>query len=864
MNVGLSLRLFQLPFDPQQRKDPYEWPLLSLAIDRHPTGVSGIGWMQRMARLNIDETYDLSHGTWDDEKLAVSQCGDKAWLLLMLLAVNCMSGPWSSDLRYQECCETLQRVWETMRPSEIPLLTAVVGDIADELQLPRTEPDLEKKCWHAVVTDGPLKAKGYICNLNRFHGFTDCGLHDIPRWHQRSLVLQLVNLEKKNFFTNIASTQFHLRAAASSHETGGVNSTTTSSKRESEADRGVRVGAGNAFRVAGLLYSDITNLWKWRILVEVGQPNKKWQGESNKLLRSTKETAKWVRAQQYGAFMKAVCDIGLSFARPRTLNSVGFLLPGALDVVARDGDVFFQNDLAKHMVKYCMHLAANRFKRELWLLRGWPSTSAQWCSGSTKGGEAVETLKKDFDNFQRLLAEKEARGSDALAQMCERSLFHVPSVQQLVAICQKEGWVWNQRMEKWADSRWSKILQSQLAEDGFNCAKQGARCQLTRTGREHLAYRDLIEGKTISQQHKFFDIQHGTSALPHGDSCLPRQAFRPVYKSLSVETGGPLGLVSFSQKTKWWSTSVPRLMQPVADLVASELLKSENAWDSAQHMWLSCFMAVEHSIMVKRTSARGGVVEDIWFLPLDVIDGSLALFWPLRAAGLTQDGCTLLEPAPGIASLTMLPVYDLNQWVARPIEWLSPIGQCDAKAMPDVREKPWSIRAKTTGDGDTLLRVGARHAFWSFSVPLLRKLRDHAMADVEPAGGDLFDLMWAMLARCLPEAEESQILDIMSLRLQDDTHAGTTVYDELILAEEGPVGLTPQEAQDLHEERSKLVTARSAAGTFARRYSGKYNEIRPAIMADPEPAPKKDDEGKRRQRHCQSDDCGLGSCCSQT
>ena len=158
-SFGLGLGHFQLRMKLAERGDPYNWPLLSLTPDRATTGICAIHWLQRVKYMNIDEVYDMNRSAWDDEKLAVSQVGDKAWLLLMLLTVNVMSGPWSSDARYAQSCQALQRMWGRAQPHRVPIFMAKLGFIAEEMKEPSSQEDLAEVCWNRFSLMVPFDPK---------------------------------------------------------------------------------------------------------------------------------------------------------------------------------------------------------------------------------------------------------------------------------------------------------------------------------------------------------------------------------------------------------------------------------------------------------------------------------------------------------------------------------------------------------------------------------------------------------------------------------------------------------------------------------------------------------------------------------
>ena len=135
-------------------------------------------------------------------------------------------------------------------------------------------------------------------------------------------------------------------------------------------------------------------------------------------------------------------------------------------------------------------------------------------------------------------------------------------MQQLVQIAKLSGWQLLFKFKDWVIKRFLKISQSQLAEDGFNREKGAAAKQRTRTGREHLAYNTLINSDLAEVVHKFKNPVRCYDSLGRAPS-IDSSCFRPTHSCFSVK---PAGLVSYSQKTTWYSPSASNLSIEVVDL----------------------------------------------------------------------------------------------------------------------------------------------------------------------------------------------------------------------------------------------------------------------------------------------------------
>ena len=152
--------------------------------------------------------------------------------------------------------------------------------------------------------------------------------------------------------------------------------------------------------------------------------------------------------------------------------------------------------------------------------------------------------------------------SKGAKEIYDRSPFHLAPVQQLVQIAILSMWVLTNQFKTWVVTRFCIILQSQIAEDGFQREKVAARKQINRTGREHLAYNTLIKSDLAEVVHKYKNPIPLSDTIGRGAQ-LDVSLFRPVSEKLSVK---PTGLVSYTQKTPWYSPAASGLPVQEIDL----------------------------------------------------------------------------------------------------------------------------------------------------------------------------------------------------------------------------------------------------------------------------------------------------------
>ena len=262
--------MFQVAGCLESRPDPFTWPLLAVSPDQCSIGVACLNFLCRFLLLNIDILYDFNHGGWNDEKKSMYDCGLKPWLLLMLIAFNVMDGPWSDSGRYNESWEALCAAARSFEPTEMPLFMSLLPMMACEMGFALDQPDVASKVWHRLFTDGPLRKKGYKCNLNRFYGFITVGIEEISMFWQKLFIFLYVSLEMD--YIGGACKQKLTVAHRSASSAAESMQSTTSSKISTTEEKALRSSCGNAYGIATMMYSDPANLFRLRIIISAGLP----------------------------------------------------------------------------------------------------------------------------------------------------------------------------------------------------------------------------------------------------------------------------------------------------------------------------------------------------------------------------------------------------------------------------------------------------------------------------------------------------------------------------------------------------------------------------------------------------------------
>ena len=403
------------------------------------------------------------------------------------------------------------------------------------------------------------------------------------------------------------------------------------------------------------------------------------------------------------------------------------------------------------------------------------------------------------------------------------------TVQQLVAIAQREAWVFTDKFRASVDRRCRRVLQTQIAEDGFNREKAQARSVATRIGREHLAFKALIESDVLGDVHHHDVIAPQGGLVPERGLKMPKQASRPLVRDMSVDCDG---MVSYQAKTTWHSAPAEGLMRPYADLATIAEAVRCDTWPMLRSLWFGALMSLNHHIVVRRKSGDGPWGP--WLLPLQDMRNSCCLFWPM--VELRHDDITWFEPSRDVdLSRMLIPVWNVSDWQAWRVEWLSPVGQRVSRGLDRASAGAhWRIRAHPTGKAENLLRVAARCGFWRLSLQFLQKLMEFEHVDAG-AGAGLFDVLWGLVQHILGTTDE-ETLGVLSARLDVSSHSTANVYDDLLACDEAMAALDRNDQQELDQEQKKARAAETSCVEFRQCSVQKRTSLWPKAASRPKRA----------------------------
>ena len=184
-------------------------------------------------------------------------------------------------------------------------------------------------------------------------------------------------------------------------------------------------------------------------------------------------------------------------------------------------------------------------------------------------------------------------------------------------------------------------------------------------------------------------------------------------------------------------------------------------------------MRLQHFIVVRRKGIEGQ-----WLFPLKHIPDSTVVMWPAMEVSIRGQQFFLPDISAEQARPRLEIVWDLSEWEARRIRYLSPIGLfSEFHIQRQDLPKGWCVLAHSADNTENLKVVAARCGFWDFKKPLLDLISKHIGFKM-PSGLDEFQTVFVLTKHVL-ELSDVEILKFLSQRLEV-RRGSTTVMEEVL------------------------------------------------------------------------------------
>ena len=372
--VGLvGLAAFRAPSKNTHWK---RWPHLGVAMDLGSDGRTGVHSLIYYFKLNVSVWNDASHGCNRDWQLALKAAGLWGFGLSLLVSFNLPHGPHKSDARRSEIRDLMVKFYNSgLKPQEVLLFMAMVGDIAAELKsegvtFDSTKP-LEEQVWeHLRMTRGHGLGVHRRTNLCRFMGFPTMLELGLQTWHRDKFERTFVALELDFLGNKKLSDKLIVQKQGDTEDIGDNNGSTTAAWHSID-EKVLRSCAQNAVAISVMVLSDLLNFRLAQIMNMVGKLMKPWHGHQNKVLRDAKGSVEFWSEQSRSGYLRHVNSFIAGLGDMYGLQMCQFQVTMS-ECKDKSVDNVLEDECAVLLGGLMLSESGLRVKRHLRIVKGYP------------------------------------------------------------------------------------------------------------------------------------------------------------------------------------------------------------------------------------------------------------------------------------------------------------------------------------------------------------------------------------------------------------------------------------------------------------------------------------------------------------
>jgi hypothetical protein len=357
-----------------------------------------------------------------------------SWFLLMLVVMNVEHGPYADDLRWNQVQEAWQDCKATSDAKSCTLFQAYCFRMVQELTFKgklslETGDDPEERVWKLMDDDPIQHRKGYKTQLSRFMAARN-NLNDLlGKWSIKRFQYEYCAIEA-GMMNSPSLAKLKMREPSTAADGEGAGRSTTDPSRICITDKALRSACQNSLVISCMMLAEGFNYKLSVVITSCSAPVAAWHSFQNRQLRSTDGSRKWLVEELEGRYRHHVEDILATMCSPSLLQELDLDIEDS-SLISND-DLLEGQDVADILGGYSLALAARRWCRSLWFLRGWPCRMAGVMSDTGLKNEVLQDFKADLAAYRAM--EAMPHKSVAIKSLLRRTCFNDVSVKQFVQV----------------------------------------------------------------------------------------------------------------------------------------------------------------------------------------------------------------------------------------------------------------------------------------------------------------------------------------------------------------------------------------------------------------------------------------------
>lgn len=591
------------------------------------------------------------------------------------------------------------------------------------------EPNIEEELWSRLKSGKCFYLKGAEVSMTRFTGSSTKSAQEDKGLHMRlygliSVCLEMGVLARGEIQTARAASKRAREKHAQALDPERAKKETMRETTEREL-KAIRQASSSAIHLSLMMYSDIRNQDRQRMVVWVSEPVILFHQRANIAL-DVDTSSQWLVDMCSDGVFSHCNEIAQRLVDIERYNMLGLDLGSELDSAdISDGGVLELlevDEKASEMMCFGLALLAARLKRNLGFLGSWPLRSCLWASASSDVRDAaLQELKDKFDRYKRIRAQNIV----ACRRLLLSSMFGTTPLLQYTEWLDLTGWQLSPSLAAHAVANSKRLATSQLCEDGFNRCKRA-----TASGANHLisnqrSYFTVLDKKVIDGVHRYRAPDVSACVVPRGASLPPR-----FFQGAQKETLEVFKQVKGFGDPKLYSPGANQFGEHVAHEEVLRIAEERGHLRRASESWKSCLLNSQGLVVKEKTATQ-------WLFVLGQASSDAYFGWPADLQQVGSDGALCFSLGTTASSLHILVILDEADWEGFFCEWPSPASQ---KANFGVVGVPARAFPDRTGLARPLLEVAASRPLFAWTRTSLIRWAAQLKVELAPES-DMFTIV---------------------------------------------------------------------------------------------------------------------------
>jgi hypothetical protein len=357
--------------------EPHLWPMINVGMDQGGDGICAHQWLKRVKNVNIEEDCDEDHGNHNDLSGTIQSCGMWGHQKLMDLASAAHQGPWGEACRHFQLVDAVHEAFRYAHPEAQDLLEDKLYDILEEtgeLHM-LDQPGIKETIVERMLSGPEILNRGGTANPSRFMDPVFKAEEDNARWSMRALAWSCYFVLSGK--TDGTMERIMERAVARVKAPGEADPAVPTAAAARDPVKELRQAGRSGADIAFLMYNDVENKYKNRIIQLVGKPFKDSAGILSSKGRSIPETFRLRMNYIKGDFFNPIWQVIGDMTKKETAEYLGLTSSfGAVEATCADHpQCVCEDDFARLYVKFALTMCGKRMIRKLPALRGWTGRS---------------------------------------------------------------------------------------------------------------------------------------------------------------------------------------------------------------------------------------------------------------------------------------------------------------------------------------------------------------------------------------------------------------------------------------------------------------------------------------------------------